>query len=76
MSNLAKRLNALIENDKKINTDRIKSVIKSDFYYLISSYFEVDFNSINVEIDSKNNGYSISISCFGDNIKFVRSIPE
>ena len=50
MSNLAKRLNALIENDKKINTDRIKSVIKSDFYYLISSYFEVDFNSINVEI--------------------------
>ena len=76
MKDLSKRLTALIENDKRINTDRIKRVIKSDFYYLISNYFEVNFDSISVNIIQDDNGYNITIECFGDNIKFIRSIPE
>ena len=76
MKELTKRLDALIENDKKINTEKIKSVLKSDFFYLISNYFEVEFDSIKVGIDLDGKGYNISVNARGDNIKFVRSIPE
>ena len=74
--NISTRLNAIIEKDKRINTDKISSVIKSDFYYMISSYFEVEFDSINVEIAAKGEEYVIKLSCLGDKLKFVRSIPE
>ena len=52
-------------------------VIKSDFFYLINNYFEVDFNDINVEIlvDEKNN-YNINLTCLGDRIKLMRRIDN
>ena len=74
--NINDRLSSLIEKDKKINTEKIKSVIKSDFFYLISNYFEVLFDSINVDIKLDKSGYKINVDCYGDNIKFVKSIPE
>ena len=76
MIELTRRLNSIIENDKKINTNKIKSVLKSDFFYLVSNYFEVDFDSIKVDVVLDKGGYHISLDCVGDNIKFVRSIPE
>ena len=73
---ISSRLSGIIENDKRINTDKISSVIKSDFFYMISSYFEVEFDSINVKIESVGDSYVINLSCLGDKLKFVRTIPE
>ncbi|MBR6778882.1 MAG: hypothetical protein IKM43_01845 [Clostridia bacterium] len=72
---LKKRLNSVIEQNKKVNPNYIKDVIKSDFYYLISNFFEVDFDDIMIEINPKNNKYSIKIECNGDRMKLVRMLP-
>ena len=73
---LKKRLKAVVEKDKQINPKYIKEVIKSDFYYLISNYFEVDFNDVNIEISSENNKYLISLHCLGDRMKMVYTLPD
>lgn len=73
---ISTRLSGIIENDKRINTDKISSVIKSDFFYMISSYFEVEFDSIKVDIETIGEAYVINLTCLGDKLKFVRSIPE
>ncbi len=72
---LKKRLNSMVSKDKKTNPKCLEDVIKSDFYYLINNYFEIDFDDIEVEIKSENNQYSISISSVGDRIKIIRLLP-
>ena len=52
------------------------NVIKSDFFYLISNYFEVDFNDIDIEIVPEQNFYNISISAKGDRMKLMKTLPE
>lgn len=72
---LHKRLNTVISKDKKTNPKYLINVIKSDFYYLISNYFEVDFDKIDIELDLLDNKYKINISCVGDRIKLMQAIP-
>ena len=75
--NGVERLNEVIKLDKQINPDYIKDVIKSDFFYLINNYFEVDFADIKVEIDvDEQNKYKINLSTTGDRLKFMRTIPK
>lgn len=74
--NLNDRLHSILEKDKKTNPKYLQNVIKSDFFYLISNYFEVDFNDIIVDFDTIDNGYQISVSCYGERMKTMRSIPE
>ena len=59
---LKKRLNSIITADKKTNPKYILEIIKSDFYYLINNYFEVDFNDISVGLDVENERYKIQIN--------------
>jgi len=73
---LKKRLNAVVQKDKQSNTKYLEDVIKSDFYYLISNYFEVEFEDIEIEITTNNNKYSISINCLGDRMKMVQTLPD
>ena len=54
----------------------MEEVIKSDFYYLISNYFEVEMEDIRVEIGTVENQYFVQISCLGDRIKMVRTLPN
>ena len=72
---LKSRLNSVISKDKENNPKYLKQVIKSDFFYLISNYFEVDFEDIDVDIHiSTDNQYLIELVCRGDRIKLMRSI--
>lgn len=72
---LKKRLDSVISKDKENNPKYLSQVIKSDFFYLISNYFEVDFEDIAVDISlSQDNKYIISLSCTGDRVKLMRSI--
>ena len=73
---LKQRLNTVIQKDKKTNPKYIIEIIKSDFYYLINNYFEVDFSDINIDIDLNNDKYAINIDCSGDRIKLVNGLPE
>ena len=73
---LKKRLDCVIQKDKENNPKYLIKVIKSDFYYLINNYFEVDFNDIDVLIDVEKNNYKIAIGCSGDRIKLIKMIPD
>ena len=69
-------LNRLQNISKKNNDENPKClthIIKSDFFYLISNYFEVDFDDIDVFIKTENGKYLIEINCEGDRIKLMRN---
>lgn len=74
---IKKRLNSIIQKDKETNPKFLINVIKSDFYYLISNYFEVDFDDIDINIIVDSSGrYEIDLSCLGDRMKMMRSLPD
>jgi septum formation topological specificity factor MinE len=70
-----KRLNAVVNKDKKTNPKYLEDIIKSDFYYLISNYFEVDFKDIEVEITTENSKYQLSVNCLGERVKLMHTLP-
>jgi len=72
---LKKRLNKVIQKDKENNPKYLINVIKSDFYYLINNYFEVDFDDIKIDVDVVNDKYKIVVTCKGDRMKIMQSIP-
>lgn len=73
---LSKRLQNITEKNRGQSPQYLKELIKSDFFYLISNYFEVQFNDISVYLDADGNKFSISISCLGDRLKLMRTLPE
>ena len=73
---LKKRLNSIISKDKETNPKYLIEVIKSDIYYLLNNYFEVDFDDINLDISMENDKYLIEIKCLGDRIKMVKVLPS
>ncbi len=72
---LKKRLNSVVNKNKQVNPKYLEEVIKSDFYYLISNYFEVDMLDIVVDIKAMNNKFEIVVECVGDRMKMVRTLP-
>ncbi len=73
---LKKRLNLVIQKDKVNNPKYLINVIKSDFYYLINNYFEVDFDDIEIEIKVEKDKYEIAINCKGDRMKLMQTLPN
>lgn len=73
--NLKKRLDSVIIKDKETNPKYLSRLIKSDFFYLISNYFEVEFDDIDVDISlNDNNKYVITLNCLGERVKLMKSI--
>lgn len=73
---LNKRLTGIIERNKNENPKFLLDLVKSDFFYLISNYFEVDFNSIEVDFCLVDNKYKICVKCDGDRIKLMHNLPH
>ena len=73
---IKKRLNQVIQKDKENNHKYLIEVIKSDFYYLINNYFEVDFNDIEIQIEVDKDKYEIDVSCRGDRMKIMQVLPN
>ena len=73
---LKKRLGTIIQKDKKTNPQYLIDVVKSDLYYLINNYFEVDFDNIAVNISLNEDKYNISISAIGERLKTMKVLPE
>ena len=71
------RLNDVLKKDKELNPKYITDVVKSDVYYMINNYFEVEFSDVAVKIDVDNhNQYNIAIDIKGDRLKIMRTIPN
>lgn len=73
---LSERLNKMALKDKQNNPKYLINVIKSDFFYLISNYFEVNFEDISVEISADEKFYSIKIDCVGERLKTIHALPD
>jgi len=73
---LKKRLGSLVQKDKKTNPNYIIDVIKSDIYYLLNNYFEVDFDTISVNIELIEEKYKILVSALGERQKMMKVLPE
>lgn len=73
---LKKRLSNVIQKDKENNPKYLINVIKSDFYYLINNYFEVDFEDVEIAINLNGDKYVISLNCKGDRIKLMKALPQ
>lgn len=73
---LKKRLKNIVQKDKENNPKYLIDVIKSDFFYLINNYFEVNFEDILLDIQPKENSYEIIVNCVGDRMKLARILPE
>ena len=72
---LKKRLDNVINKDKENNPKYLRQVIRSDFFYLISNYFEVDYEEVEVDIGiGVDNKYRIVVQCNGERVKLMRSI--
>ena len=73
---LKKRLGCIIQKDKSSNPKYLIDVIKSDIYYLINNYFEIDFEDIDVTIDFENGKYKVNVFCLGERLKTMKVLPE
>lgn len=72
---LKKRLSTIIQKNKETNPKYLIEVIKSDLYYMLNNYFEVDFDDIKLDITLENDKYLIDIQCLGDRMKKFKVLP-
>ena len=55
----------------------MKEVIKSDIFYLLNNYFEVQFDDIDISIDlTDNNMYALKVNAIGDRMKLMNILPR
>ena len=74
---LVNRLDNVIKKDKQINPQYMKEVIKSDVFYVLNNYFEVQFDDIDIAIDlTDNNMYALKINAVGDRMKIMQILPR
>lgn len=73
---IKKRLDSIIKKDKTKNPQYLMDIIKSDLYYLLNNYFEVNFEDINVEINMQDEKYNIKASSLAERIKTMKILPE
>ena len=74
---LVNRLDNVIKKDKQINPQYMKEVIKSDVFYVLNNYFEVQFDDIDISIDlTDNNMYALKINAVGDRMKIMTILPR
>lgn len=74
---LVNRLDNVIKKDKQINPQHMKEVIKSDVFYVLNNYFEVQFDDIDISIDlTDNNMYALKINAVGDRMKIMQILPR
>lgn len=71
------RLKKVLISDKHFNPERIKEVIKSDIFYILKNYTDIDIEDVNFEINVNNmGGYEILLEANCSRLKFLGSIPE
>ena len=73
----AERLKHVLIADKHFNPERIKQVIKSDFYDLLKNYAKVSSDDIYIDIEINQDGsYHLRIDAIAKDLKIFGAIPD
>lgn len=71
------RLRKVLISDKHFNPEYIKKVIKSDIFYLLKNYAEIQPEDLTVNIDvTKNGEYDFVIKARVNRLKIFGSLPD
>lgn len=72
--NIAERIKKVISADKEYNFDNLKELIKSDEYYLLRNYFDIEFDKIEVDIKKDSGQFFIQISTRANRVKMPKTL--
>ena len=67
------RLKNVLGSDKNQNPEKMKKIIKSEVFYILKDYFELDSDDLSVNIDMENNKYSVKILFVSNTIKLANT---
>lgn len=71
------RLKNVLISDKQFSPDRVKKVLKSDVFELLSSYCDLSPENLSISVDIMNDGtYKFCIVATSDRLKIFGSLPE
>lgn len=71
------RLKHILIADKHFNPERIKQVIKSDIYHLLSDYAIINGDDIYIDIEINSSGfYHFKIDAVAKNLKIFGALPD
>ena len=69
MSNAAERLKNILVNDKQQFSKKINSILRSDLFILLKSYFDVSENEVVCNVQASDGVYKIEVSASARRIK-------
>lgn len=71
------RLKNVLISDKHFNPEKIKEVVKSDMVSVLSSYADVNTDSLVFDIIVDDEGtYFIKLECFAKRLKIFGHLPD
>ncbi|MDD4350616.1 MAG: cell division topological specificity factor MinE [Clostridia bacterium] len=77
MNKINTRLNNVLTTDKQNNPKYMKEIIRSDIFFLINNYFDIDYESVVVNIEvNEFRKFDITINMVGDRPKFMNTISS
>ena len=69
------RLKTILISDKKQNPKKIVKIIKSEVFYILKNYFDLNIENFNVNIDvDDKKRYVVSINFESNNIKMANTL--
>lgn len=71
------RLKNVLISDKQFSPERLKKVMRSDVYAMLSNYCEITPKDFDINVDLQNDGtYKIGIIATCNRLKIFGSLPE
>ncbi len=70
MNKLTERLDNVLNSERQNTPKYLQEVIKSDLFYLLTNYFDLEYDSVSVDITvDENRQYIVNMSCKSDRPK-------
>jgi septum formation topological specificity factor MinE len=67
------RLRNVLGGDKKQNPEKMVKIIKSEVFFLLKDYFEINRDDVDVGIFMENNKYRVNINFSSNAIKIANT---
>lgn len=73
MKKASERINNIINNNHKNNFENVRNLIKNDIYFLLTNYFDVEFDDIDIGFrQSKDGDYIFCMTSKTNDIKMPK----
>ena len=71
------RLKNVLISDKQFSPEKIKKVLKSDVFYLLTNYCDLEPENLTCEVFVQEDGsYKFNIQAISDRLKIFGTLPE